>query len=172
MKLGGALTLVLIYLMLAWVFSSYIWPLAIMIAIPFSLVGSVVGHFLFGIEIGTMSLLAFFTLSGIIVNDSIILMAFVKRSLATGEALKTSLQQGVSARFRAVVLTSVTTMVGLIPLLFDNSTLSLYVVPIAVTLTFGLAVGSVLVLLVIPALILFLESLALRLSTSFTSAAR
>ena len=172
MKLGGALTLVLIYLMLAWVFSSYIWPLAIMIAIPFSLVGSVFGHFLFGIEIGTMSLLAFFTLSGIIVNDSIILMAFVKRSLATGETLKASLQQGVSARFRAVVLTSVTTMVGLIPLLFDNSTLSLYVVPIAVTLTFGLAVGSVLVLLVIPALILFLESLALRLSTSFTSAAR
>ena len=167
MALGGWLTLVLIYLVLAWVFASYLWPVAIMLAIPFGLTGAVVGHWLLGMDIGSMSLLAFFSLTGIVVNDSIVLISFFKDSykpvknaggvLDVG-VLRKALAGAVNARFRAVLLTSLTTIAGLVALIFETSTLQMYVAPIAVTICFGLAFATALVLLVIPAMVLLLES--------------
>ncbi|MEM1434532.1 MAG: efflux RND transporter permease subunit, partial [Pseudomonadota bacterium] len=157
MQLGGLLTLVLIYLILAWAFASYLWPLAIMLAIPFGFTGAVVGHWIMNWDIGAMSLLAFFSLTGIVVNDSIVLISFLRRELAAGVALETALRDAVRARFRAVLLTSLTTIAGLLPLLFTSSSLSMYVTPIAITLCFGLAFATLLVLIVIPALLLLLE---------------
>ncbi|MEZ5559447.1 MAG: efflux RND transporter permease subunit [Pseudomonadales bacterium] len=157
MALGSVLTLLLIYLILAWVFSSYLWPLAIMMAIPFGLTGAVLGHWVTGWDVGAMSLLAFFSLTGIVVNDSIVLISFLKRDVEAGEPLRESLERAVRARFRAVILTSLTTIAGLLPLMFETSTLSFYVAPIAVTLCFGLAFATLLVLIVIPALVLLLE---------------
>jgi len=168
MALGSVLTLVLIYLILAWVFSSYLWPLAIMTAIPFGFTGAIFGHWIMGIEIGAMSLLAFFALTGIVVNDSIVLISFLQRELATGRGLRESLHAAAIARFRAIVLTTLTTVAGLLPLIFEPSTLSIYVVPIAVTLCFGLSLATFLVLLVIPALILLLEAARSRLPRRFT----
>jgi multidrug efflux pump subunit AcrB len=159
MKLGSLMALILIYLILAWVFSSYLWPLAIMTAIPFGLTGAVVGHWLTGIDVGAMSMLAFFALSGIVVNDSIVLISFLKEELEAGRSLREALESAVRARFRAVMLTSLTTIAGLLSLMFTSSTLSIYVKPIAVTLCFGLTFSTLLVLLVIPALILLLEGL-------------
>jgi multidrug efflux pump subunit AcrB len=158
MALGGLLTLVLIYLILAWVFASYLWPLAIMLAIPFGMTGAIAGHWVLGMELGAMSLLAFFSLTGIVVNDSIVLISFFKDEYNKAVEVRIALEHAVRLRFRAVLLTSLTTIAGLVALIFETSTLEMYVAPIAVTLCFGLAFATALVLLVIPAMVLLLES--------------
>ena len=157
MSLGALLTLGLIYLILTWVFSSYLWPLAIMMAIPFGLTGAILGHWITGWDIGAMSLLAFFSLTGIVVNDSIVLISFLRRHVDEGMPLKEALRQATKSRFRAVILTSLTTVAGLLPLMFETSSLSMYFAPIAVTICFGLSLATLLVLIVVPALILLLE---------------
>ncbi len=167
MSLGGMLTLVFIYLILAWVFASYLWPVAIMTAIPFGLSGAIFGHWFMATEIGPMSMLAFFSLTGIVVNDSIVLISFLKRELETGKQLYESLISAIRARFRAVLLTSVTTVAGLTPLLFEGSSLTMFTKPIAITICFGLSFATLLVLLVIPALILMLENSKGRLKEFF-----
>lgn len=159
MALGALLTLGLIYLILAWVFSSYLWPLAIMMAIPFGITGAIFGHWVSGWDLGAMSLLAFFSLTGIVVNDSIVLISFLRRKVDAGMQMKAALLEATQARFRAVILTSLTTVAGLPPLMFETSTLSMYTAPIAVTICFGLTFATLLVLIVIPALILLLEQL-------------
>ena len=157
MQTGATLTLVFIYLILAWSFSSYLWPLAVMTAIPLALTGAIVGHWVIGVDIGAMSMLAFFALSGVIVNDSIVLVSFLRREQAAGASLSAAVRSAALSRFRAVILTSVTTIAGLSPLMFENFSLAIYMVPIAVTLCFGLAFGTLLVLLVVPALIVIIE---------------
>jgi multidrug efflux pump subunit AcrB len=157
MALGGLLTLGLIYLILTWVFSSYLWPLAIMMAIPFGFTGAILGHWITGWDIGAMSLLAFFSLTGIVVNDSIVLISFLRRHIDAGLPIKEALRQATQSRFRAVILTSLTTVAGLSPLMFETSSLSMYFAPIAVTICFGLSLATLLVLIVVPALILLLE---------------
>ena len=117
-------------------------------------------------DLGAMSILAFFSLTGIVVNDSIVLISFFKESYLKDdtdqnfdrERLCATLANAVNARFRAVLLTSLTTIAGLIALIFETSTLQMYVAPIAVTLCFGLAFATALVLLVIPAMLLLLET--------------
>ncbi|MGE0622378.1 MAG: efflux RND transporter permease subunit [Pseudomonadales bacterium] len=158
MMLGGVLTLLLIYLILAWTFSSYLWPLAIMMAIPFGFTGAVLGHWATGWEVGAMTMLAFFALTGIVVNDSIVLISFFKRHVEAGVALRDAIEMAVRSRFRAVLLTSLTTIAGLTPMMFETSTLAFYMAPIAVTLCFGLAFATLLVLIVIPALLMLLEA--------------
>lgn len=165
LSLGGLLTLILIYIILAWVFASYLWPLAIMLAIPFGFTGAIFGHWVLGMDLGAMSLLAFLSLTGIVVNDSIVLISFFKdvyktedNPTGTYSDLEQALATAVQARFRAVLLTSLTTIAGLMALMFETSSLELYVAPIAVTLCFGLAFATTLVLLVIPAMIVLLEA--------------
>jgi len=158
MALGGLLTLLLVYLILTWVFASWVWPLAIMLAIPFGLTGAVFGHWVTGWEVGAMSFLGFFALTGVVVNDSIVLIDCFRRDYEAGKPIREALERAIHARFRAVLLTSLTTIAGLLPLMFETSTLSFMVAPIAVTLCFGLAFSTFLVLLVIPALLLLLES--------------
>ncbi|MEE4362137.1 MAG: efflux RND transporter permease subunit, partial [Pseudomonadales bacterium] len=114
---GAVLTLVFIYLILAWVFASWLWPLAIMTAIPFGLTGAIGGHWLMGIDFGIMSILAFFALTGVVVNDSIVLMSFVRRHVDAGMPLRDALEAAAPARLRAVLMTSVTTVAGLAPLM-------------------------------------------------------
>jgi len=169
MMIGGVLTLLLIYLILTWVFASYLWPLAIMMAIPFGFTGAVVGHWVTGWDVGAMTMLAFFALTGVVVNDSIVLISFFKRDVEHGTPLREALERAVTARFRAVILTSLTTIAGLTPLMFEDSTLAFYTAPIAVTLCFGLAFATLLVLLVIPALVLLLEGAKARLAARVSS---
>lgn len=157
MQLGAVLTIIFIYLILAWSFSSYVWPLAVMAAIPLGLTGAIVGHLVMGADLGAMSLLAFFSLTGIVVNDSIILVSFFRRGLAEGKSYRDAIHEASISRFRAVMLTSLTTIAGLSPLMFETFSLALYIVPIAITLCFGLAFSTLLVLLVIPALIVMIE---------------
>ena len=165
MQTGATLTLIFIYLILAWSFSSYLWPLAVMSAIPLALTGAIAGHWIIGVDIGAMSMLAFFALSGVIVNDSIVLVSFLRREQAAGMSFTDAVRSAALSRFRAVILTSVTTIAGLSPLMFENFSLAIYMVPIAVTLCFGLAFGTLLVLLVVPSLIVIIEHSKQRLKT-------
>lgn len=164
MQSGAVLTLVFIYLILAWVFSSWLWPLAIMIAIPFGLTGAIAGHWLMGMDLGVMSLLAFFALTGVVVNDSIVLVTFVRRAVDAGSGIRDALEYAATARLRAVTLTTLTTIAGLSPLLFETSSIGIFIVPIAVTLCFGLAFATLLVLLVVPSLILLIEAARMRVT--------
>lgn len=157
MSKGAVLTLIFIYLILAWSFGSYAWPLAVMTAIPLGLTGAILGHWIMGIDIGTMSLLAFFALTGIVVNDSIVLIDFFRRGLESGLTVKEAIREAALSRFRAVLLTSLTTVAGLVSLMFETFSLALYMVPIAVTICFGLGFATMLILLVVPSLIVMIE---------------
>lgn len=164
MQMGGMLTLVFIYLILVWAFSSYVWPLAVLTAIPLGLTGAITGHWVMGADLGLMSMLAFFALTGVVVNDSIVLVSFLRRELAAGKELVDAVRTAALSRFRAVMLTSLTTIAGLSPLMFETFSLAIYMVPIAITLCFGLAFATLLVLLVVPALIVMIENTKASLS--------
>jgi multidrug efflux pump subunit AcrB len=159
MSIGAVLTLIFIYLILAWSFASYTWPLAVMTAIPLGLTGAIFGHWVMNYDIGAMSLLAFFSLTGIVVNDSIVLISFFRRGLAEGLSTIEAIRDASLSRFRAVLLTSLTTIAGLSPLMFESSTLAMYMVPIAITICFGLVFSTFLVLLVVPSLVIIIENI-------------
>jgi multidrug efflux pump subunit AcrB len=164
MRQGGLLALVLIYLVLAWVFSSYGWPLVIMAIIPFGLVGAVAGHWVMGIDLTILSLFGLFGLSGIVVNDSIILLTFYRQLREAGHGVREAVVEAACRRLRAVLLTSLTTIAGLTPLLFETSLQAQFLIPMAVSISFGLAFATLLVLLVIPALLTVHEQAAERLA--------
>ncbi|MEE1568234.1 MAG: efflux RND transporter permease subunit, partial [Arenicellales bacterium] len=113
MQRGAVLAVVLIYLVLAWVFGSYGWPLLVMMIIPFGLVGAIWGHVLMGIDLTLLSMFGFFGLAGIVVNNSIILVMFYKQLRQQGVEAHTAIVEAASQRFRAVLLTSLTTIAGL-----------------------------------------------------------
>lgn len=145
--------LALIYIVLAWIFSSYTWPLAVMAAIPMGLTGALMGHLLLGLYIGPMSILGLFTLTGIIVNDSIILVSTYKNKVADGIPHQQAIEDAVCARLRAVILTSLTTVAGLFPLMLEQAPIAAMFTPLAAAICFGMLYGTVLVLIVIPALL-------------------
>ncbi len=157
MKRGGMMGLMLIYLILAWVFGSYGWPVIVMAAIPFGLVGAIVGHLVMGIDLTILSLFGIFGLSGIVVNDSIILVSFYHHLRGSGMGLFQALEEAACQRLRAVLLTSLTTIAGLLPLLFETSLQAKFLIPMAVSIAFGLFFATALVLLVIPALLYVYE---------------
>jgi len=163
MRRGALYGLVLIYVILAWVFASYGWPLVVMSAIPFGLVGAVLGHWVMGLDLTLLSLFGLFGLSGIVVNDSIILVTFYKHLRGQGMAVQDAIVEAACQRLRAVLLTSLTTIGGLAPLLFETSLQAQFLIPMAVTISFGLMFSTVLVLLVIPAILSVHESAAHRL---------
>jgi multidrug efflux pump subunit AcrB len=158
MRTGVALGLALIYLVLAWVFGSYGWPLVVMAIIPFGLIGALFGHWLMGLDVTILSLFGLFGLSGIVVNDSIILVTFYKRLRASRFAVNDALVEAACQRLRAVLLTSLTTIAGLTPLLFESSLQAQFLIPMATSIAFGLAFATLLVLVVVPALLSFHES--------------
>lgn len=158
MRRGVLLALALVYLILAGVFSSYGWPLVVMAAIPLGLVGAILGHYVMGIDLTILSLFGFFGLSGIVINDSIILVTFYKQLREQGQAYDEALIEAACQRLRAVLLTSLTTIGGLTPLLFERSLQAQFLIPMAVSISFGLMFATVLVLLVIPALLAIYES--------------
>lgn len=159
MRYGLLIGLSLIYLVLAWVFSSYGWPLVVMAAIPFGLVGALFGHFFMGIDLTILSLFGFFGLSGIVINDSIILVNFYQQLLQQGMSRHAALIEASCQRLRAVLLTSLTTIAGLAPLLFETSLQAQFLIPMATSIAFGLVFSTILVLLIIPVLLSYHEDM-------------
>ncbi|MFQ5609792.1 MAG: efflux RND transporter permease subunit, partial [Woeseiaceae bacterium] len=135
------LALLTMYIILAWVFSSYTTPLIVLSIIPFALIGAFVGHWVMGYRLNMLSLMALLGLSGVMINDAIILVSRVKLRLRESMALRDAVVEGACERLRPVILTTLTTIGGLTPLLFERSMQAQLVQPLAVTLIFGLAVS-------------------------------
>ncbi len=151
--IGVILALIFMYIILAWMFGSYIKPVIVMLVIPFGLVGAIFGHLIMGFPMTILSFFGLLGLSGILVNDSIILVVQVDKRLSEGEALATAAPGGARDRLRAVLLTSLTTIGGLTPLLFEKSLQAQFLLPMAITLVFGLALATALVLILVPAVL-------------------
>jgi len=156
--------IILIYLVLAWVFGSYGWPLVVMVAIPFGLIGAIGGHWILGLDLTILSMFGFFGLSGIVINDSIVLVTFYRHIRESGVAVREALIEASCQRLRAVLLTSLTTIGGLLPLLFETSLQAQFLIPMAVSISFGLAFGTVLVLLIVPTLLSIYEDVYYKFS--------
>ena len=164
LKLGVYVALGLIWLVLAWVFSSYGWPLLVMMTIPLGLTGAVFGHAIMGMPMTMLSLFGFFALSGIVVNDSIILVTFYRHLRERGVAVHEALVEAACQRLRAVMLTSLTTIAGLLPLMFETSRQAQFLIPMVVSIAFGLAYATLLILFVVPALLSVYEDVRLNLA--------
>jgi multidrug efflux pump subunit AcrB len=153
LQFGALISLGAIYLILAWVFASYGRPLAVMMIIPFGLTGAVIGHMVLGVPLTILSMMGLLGLSGILVNDSIILVSRLDERLSQGESVYEAAVGASCDRLRAVLLTSLTTIGGLVPLLFETSLQAQFLIPMAATLVFGLAVATLFVLFLVPAII-------------------
>lgn len=153
LRLGTMLALALIFIVLGWVFGSYWKPLAVMAIIPFGFVGAVMGHYVMGYNLTIISLIGLLGLSGIVVNDAIVLVTRIRERLAMGESLEVASIASSRDRLRAVLLTSLTTIGGLLPLIFETSRQAQFLIPMALTLVFGLATATILVLVLVPCLI-------------------
>ena len=157
MRDGLIIGLLLMYAVLVWVFSSWSTPLIVMSVIPLALVGALLGHWVMGLNLTILSLFGLFGLSGIVVNNSIILVSFYQEQRQRGLAVNDALNEAVVQRLRAVMLTSLTTIGGLLPLLFETSLQAQFLIPMATSIAFGLGFSTLLVLLVVPALLSMLE---------------
>lgn len=157
MMQGALIGFTLIYIILSWVFGSYSWPVAVLLAIPLGISGAILGHWLLGINLTMLSWFGFFGLSGIVINDAIILVTFYRELREQGAPIKKAIVDASCLRLRAVLLTSLTTIAGLLPLLFETSLQAQFLIPMAVSISFGLAYGTVLILFVIPTLISLIE---------------
>ncbi|MBD3802297.1 MAG: efflux RND transporter permease subunit [Thioclava sp.] len=154
-----------VYLLLAFYMSSFIRPIAVIAAVPLSLVGVMWGHMALGMQISLPSLVGLATLAGVVVNDSILLDAFIGERRAAGSDIIEAGREAVRDRFRAIFLTSLTTIVGLGPLLLEQSTQAQFLRPIVASLAFGMTAATVLSLFVTPALLAILEDFGLNLAT-------
>ena len=158
-KSGYFLAMMVIFLLLASQFRSYIQPVIIMMAIPFGLIGAIIGHLILGMEFTIVSIFGIVALSGIVVNDSLILIDFINRAIRSGVDIEQAVIESGRARFRPVLLTSVTTVAGLFPLLLERSFQAQFLVPMAISLCFGLMVATFLTLLYVPALYLIVQDI-------------
>ncbi|MDD2892822.1 MAG: efflux RND transporter permease subunit [Halothiobacillaceae bacterium] len=157
MKTGLMIGLLLIYLVLVWILGSWSWPLVVMTAIPLGLTGAIFGHWIMGIDLTLLSMFGLFGLAGIVVNNAIILVSLFSELRAKGLGLHEAFVEAASGRLRAVILTSLTTIGGLTPLMFEGSLQAQFLIPMAVSIVFGLAFSALLVLFFIPALLSILE---------------
>ncbi len=158
MKTGLMVGLLLIYLVLVWILGSWSWPLVVMTAIPLGLTGALFGHWLLGINLTLLSMFGLFGLAGIVVNNAIILVSLFSELRGKGLGLNEAFVEAAVGRLRAVILTSLTTIAGLTPLMFETSLQAKFLIPMAVSIVFGLAFSALLVLFFIPALLSMLES--------------
>jgi multidrug efflux pump subunit AcrB len=148
----------MIYGLLAVPLRSYVQPVVIMSVIPFGFIGAVFGHMLFGVSINILSSLGIVALAGVVVNDSLILVEFANRGRAEGLSNLEAILNAGKRRFRAILLTTLTTFVGLFPILFETSVQAQFVIPMALSLSFGILFASVITLVLIPCLYLIVES--------------
>jgi multidrug efflux pump subunit AcrB len=157
MGIGLLSSLFMIYGLLAVPLRSYLQPIVIMSVIPFGFIGAVVGHILFGMSVNMLSIFGIIALAGVVVNDSLILVEFANRGKAEGLSAEDAIVNAGTKRFRAILLTTLTTFVGLLPLLFETSVQAQFVIPMALSLSFGILFASSITLLLIPCLYLVVE---------------
>ena len=150
-----------IFLLLSFQFRSYIEPVIVMVAIPLGLIGVIWGHMVMGIDLTLPSIMGLASLSGIVVNDSILLVMFVKRNAAAGLDVVDAARQASRERFRPILITTATTIAGMLPLLFERSLQAQVLIPLVTSLVFGILAATVLILVVLPALYAILSDFGL-----------
>ena len=149
---GFALAMLAIYALLAVPFGSYTKPLIVMAAIPFGIIGAIAGHLLLGLPMSMMSMFGVIGLSGVVVNDSLVMIDFINNRLRRGMPGREAIIDGAKARFRPILLTSVTTFLGVAPLVFERSLQAQFLVPMAASLGFGILFATAVLMLIVPAL--------------------
>ena len=157
---GFAIAMLVIYTLLAVPLKSYIQPLAIMSAIPFGFVGATWGHVIMGLDLSLLSMFGLVALTGVVVNDSLVLVVFVNRHRAKGGSTLEAVQQAGAQRFRPILLTSLTTFFGLFPLIMETSRQAQFMIPMAVSLAFGVVFSTVVTLIIVPTLYLIAEDVS------------
>jgi multidrug efflux pump subunit AcrB len=160
------IALIMIFGLLAIPFRSYLQPLIVMSAIPFGLIGALFGHMLLGMDLTMLSIFGIIALTGVVVNDSLVMVDFINRSYRGGMPLDQALREAGQARFRPIILTSLTTFVGLSPLLLEKSIQAQFLIPMAISLAFGVLFATGITLLLVPTLYRILEDLKPKRSRS------
>ncbi|PWI34305.1 AcrB/AcrD/AcrF family protein [Vibrio albus] len=156
-----ALGIIGIYLILTFLFQSYSQPFAVLLAIPMAWIGVVLGHLGLGLDLTIPSLVGFATLAGIVVNDNILLVHFIKEHVAQGSSLLKACTDAVHDRFRAIFITSLTTFAGLLPLLTETSTQAQFLIPLVASIAFGLISATLLASIVVPCMFMILDDLGI-----------
>jgi multidrug efflux pump subunit AcrB len=159
LKFGMYGLLLVIYILLAIPFKSYSQPLVVMMVIPFGMVGAVIGHWIMGMDLTLLSLMGVLALSGVVVNDSLVLVDYINKKRSEGVAVFDAVYAAGGRRFRPVLLTSLTTFAGLMPLLFEKSTQAQFLIPMAVSLGFGILFATIITLFLVPINYLILEDI-------------
>ncbi len=145
------------YVLLAIPLKSYIQPLIVMVVIPFGLVGAIGGHLLMGFSLSIMSMCGIVALAGVVVNDSLVLVDYVNRRVASGQSMHDAACEAGAARFRPILLTSMTTFVGLMPMILETDIQAKFLIPMAVSLSFGILFATFITLILVPCVYLMLE---------------
>jgi len=158
---GFGIGLLGVFLLLSFLFRSYIEPLVVMLIIPFSLIGSIFGHMAMGLDFSMPSMLGFVALAGVVVNNSILLVDFVKHEHGSSKTVAEAAAKAARARFRAIFLTSLTTVAGLLPILTETSLQAQILIPLVASLVFGLSASSLITLFVLPAFYAILDDFGL-----------
>ncbi|WP_305461733.1 efflux RND transporter permease subunit [Photobacterium leiognathi] len=153
------LALITIFALMAIPLRSYSQPLIIMSVIPFGIIGAIAGHYLAGLTLNLLSVFGILALAGVVVNDSLVLVSFINRALKQGVPLEQAVVNAGCSRFRAIVLTSLTTFFGLAPILLEDSLQAQIVIPMATSLAFGILFATVVTLLLVPSLYLILADI-------------
>ncbi|MEH0759185.1 efflux RND transporter permease subunit [Vibrio sp. 16] len=151
--------MIIVYMLLAIPLKSYTQPLIIMSVIPFSLTGAIWGHYWFGLDLSMMSTFGLIAAAGVVVNDSLVMTDYVNKVRSEGVAIKQAVIEAGCARFRAITLTSITTFVGVLPIMFESSLQAKFVIPMAVALGFAVLFATLLTLILVPCLYLMLEDI-------------
>jgi multidrug efflux pump subunit AcrB len=151
------LSLLVIYALLAIPLKSYSQPVIIMSVIPFGVIGAMLGHIILDMDMSALSMFGIIAAAGVVVNDSLVMVDYVNKSREQGVATKVAVVMAGCRRFRAIFLTSITTFMGLIPIIMETSLQAQIVIPMAVSLAFGVLFATVVTLLLIPCLYVVLE---------------
>lgn len=162
MARGFLLALLVMYALLAIPFRSYGQPLIVMAAIPFGFVGAVIGHLVMGINLGLLSLFGIVGLSGVVVNDSLVFIDFINERLRQGIDVREAIVDAAKVRFRPILLTSLTTFLGIFPLLLERSLQAQFLVPMATSIGFGIVFATAIIMVLIPALTVLQYGAAVR----------
>jgi multidrug efflux pump subunit AcrB len=151
--------MIMVYILLAVPLKSYGQPLIIMSVIPFSLTGAIWGHYLLGLDLSMMSTFGLIAAAGVVINDSLVMTDFVNQRRAQGYSVKDAVVEAGTARFRAITLTSITTFVGVLPIMFETSLQAAFVIPMAAALGFAVLYATLVTLILVPCLYLILLDL-------------
>jgi multidrug efflux pump subunit AcrB len=157
---GLLVALVVIFAMLAVPLNSYIQPVIIMAAIPFGIVGAVIGHLIMGYSLSVLSMFGVVALCGVVVNGSLVLIDFSNRRVRAGMSRRDAVHQASINRFRPIILTTLTTFGGLSPMIFETSRQARFLIPMAISLGYGILFATVITLVLVPSLYLIVDDVS------------